>query len=63
MPKGKYGESYPGERMGGRKRGTPNKRSAPQLEPAIAGGMMPLEHLLKVMRDPRKLPRPTVTSS
>ena len=52
MPKGKRGGSYPGERRGGRKRGTPNKRSVAQLEAAVAGGLMPLEQLLKVMRDP-----------
>src|SRR6516162_7942868 len=52
MPKGKRGGSYPGQRRGGRKRGTPNKRSVAQLEAAVAGGLMPLEQLLKVMRDP-----------
>jgi len=52
MPKGKRGGSYPGEHRGGRKRGTLNKRSVAQLEAAVAGGIMPLEQLLKVMRDP-----------
>jgi len=52
MPNGKRGGSYPGERRGGRKRGTPNKRSVAQVETAAAGGLTPLEQLLKVMRDP-----------
>jgi len=44
--------SKPGERRGGRKRGTPNKRSIAQVEAAEAGGVMPLEYLLSILRDP-----------
>ena len=43
--------SKPGERRGGRRRGTPNRKSVAQVEAAAAGGLMPLEHLLAVMRD------------
>jgi hypothetical protein len=51
MNKGKRGGSYPGERRGGRKKGTPNKRGVAQLEAAVAGGILPLEFLLQIMRN------------
>jgi hypothetical protein len=44
--------SRPGERRGGRRKGTPNRKSVVQVEVAAAGGLMPLEHMLQVMRDP-----------
>jgi hypothetical protein len=46
--------SKPGERRGGRRKGTPNRKSVAQVEAAAAGGLMPLEHLLRVMRDPNE---------
>jgi hypothetical protein len=39
-----------GRKTGGRKRGTPNKRSVRQLQAAVAGGAMPLDFLLSVVR-------------
>jgi hypothetical protein len=44
--------SKPGERRGGRRKGTPNRKSVAQVEAAAAGGLMPLEHMLGVMCDP-----------
>ena len=42
----------PGERRGGRQKGTPNKRTAAQIEAAKAGaGELPLDYMLRVMRD------------
>lgn len=49
MPAG----SQPGERRGGRQKGTPNKRTTITHEEIRAGGEMPLERLLKRMRDPK----------
>ena len=46
--------SKPGERRGGRRKGTPNRKSLTQVEAAAAGGLMPLEHLLAVMRYPNE---------
>lgn len=43
--------SAPGERRGGRKKGTPNKRTAEQREQVAASGLTPLEYMLSVMRD------------
>jgi hypothetical protein len=40
-----------GRKTGGRKKGTPNKRLKPDREAAEAGGVMPLEVMLTVMRD------------
>jgi hypothetical protein len=37
----------------GRKRGSRNKRKAAELEKLAAGGEMPLDYLLRVMRDPK----------
>lgn len=41
----------PGERRGGRKKGTPNKKTADLLDKIIGSGMTPLEFLVKVMRE------------
>jgi hypothetical protein len=46
MPAG----SKPGERRGGRKPGTPNKRDAALRDKLEAGGLMPLEVMLNIMR-------------
>jgi hypothetical protein len=48
--------SNPGERRGGRKKGTPNRASAARERYAQASGLTPLEYLLRIMRNP-KLPR------
>jgi len=47
MPRG----AAPGERRGGRAKGTRNKKNAEQVEAIAASGMTPLEFLLSVMRD------------
>jgi hypothetical protein len=54
--------SRPGERRGGRKKGTPNRRTAALktaeqtlaagVNDARAGGLEPLDYLLSIMRDP-----------
>lgn len=44
--------SKPGEYRGGRKRGTPNKKNAAAVEMAKRGGIMPLEYMLGLMRQP-----------
>jgi len=41
-------------KTGGRKKGTPNKRSVVQRVRAIKGGILPLDYMLKVMRSPIK---------
>lgn len=46
--------SAPGERRGGRQKGTPNKASAEREKQIAASGMTPLDFMLKVMRDRRK---------
>lgn len=43
--------SKPGERRGGRAKGTPNKRTAEALEAVRATGMTPLEYLTSVYQD------------
>jgi hypothetical protein len=43
--------SKPGERRGGRKPGTPNRRTAELQEHVAATGDTPLDYLLRVMRD------------
>ena len=43
--------SAPGERRGGRQKGTLNKRTAEMLAEIEAGGEMPLAYMLRVMRD------------
>jgi len=47
MPRG----ASPGERRGGRQRGTPNKRTQEQIARVRETGITPLEYLLQVMRD------------
>src|SRR6516225_1436481 len=47
MPRG----SAPGERRGGRQKGTLNKRTTEMLAEIEAGGEMPLAYMLRVMRD------------
>ena len=42
--------SKPGERRGGRQKGTPNKRDAALREKLAAAGLLPLDVLLSVMR-------------
>ena len=48
MPRG----SQPGERRGGRKSGTPNKKTTEMQADIAAGGELPLGYMLRVMRDP-----------
>lgn len=48
MPRG----SKPGERRGGRKKGTPNKSTVARAEELAAGGELPRDYMLRVMRDP-----------
>lgn len=43
--------SKPGERRGGRKKGTPNKATALREREIARGGQTPLEYMLKVMRN------------
>lgn len=43
--------SAPGERRGGRKKGTPNKASAAKEALIAASGLTPLEYMLTVLRD------------
>jgi hypothetical protein len=50
-----------GRKTGGRKKGTPNKRTsvlAAKTEAAVAGpeGEMPLDYMIRVMRDPTTEP-------
>lgn len=44
--------SKPGERRGGRVKGTPNKKTAEQIEAVKATGMTPLEYLTSVYQNP-----------
>src|SRR5688500_12205480 len=44
------GGSRPGERRGGRQRGTPNRKTAAFLAEVEAGGVTPLDVLLRTMR-------------
>jgi hypothetical protein len=46
------GGSKPGERRGGRQKGTPNKRTLAEKEALAASGLTPLQHMLNVLRDP-----------
>ena len=48
MPRG----SAPGERRGGRSKGTPNSKTATRKAEIAAGGELPLDYMLRVMRDP-----------
>lgn len=53
MPRG---GSQPGERRGGRQKGTPNKATAAREAAIRASGLTPLEYMLKIMRDRRAEP-------
>jgi hypothetical protein len=41
-----------GKKTGGRRKGTPNRRTAELRAEMAASGEMPLDHLLRVMRSP-----------
>lgn len=41
-----------GAKTGGRRKGTPNKRKASERAAMKAAGEMPLDYMLRVMRDP-----------
>jgi hypothetical protein len=41
-----------GKKTGGRIKGTPNKDRAAIIQKAAEGGEMPLDYMLRVMRDP-----------
>jgi hypothetical protein len=43
--------SQPGERRGGRQQGTPNKSTLVKAAELAAGGELPLDYMLRVMRD------------
>ena len=43
--------SSPGERRGGRRKGTPNRATAAKAAEIAASGMTPLDYMLAVMRD------------
>jgi hypothetical protein len=53
MPRG----SQPGERRGGRRKGTPNKAAAARQAAISASGLTPLDYLLSLMRDETADPR------
>ena len=52
MPRG----PLPGERRGGRAKGTPNRRTQEQIRAIAESGMTPLQYLISVMRDERAAP-------
>jgi hypothetical protein len=41
-------------KLGGRKKGTPNKATAKKAEEIAASGLTPLEYMLQIMRDERQ---------
>ena len=43
--------SKPGERRGGRKKGTPNSKTAEMQAKVAESGITPLDYMLSVMRD------------
>lgn len=45
------GGSKPGERRGGRQKGTPNKRTLAEREAIKASGLMPLDFMLDMLRN------------
>lgn len=51
MPRG----AHPGERRGGRSKGTRNKRTEAQAAAIAEAGVTPLEYLISIMRDPKAL--------
>jgi hypothetical protein len=44
------------QKTGGRKKGTPNKKTAALRAKVATEGITPLEHMLKIMRDPNADP-------
>jgi hypothetical protein len=46
--------SKPGERRGGRKKGTPNKATVAKAAAVAASGVTPLDFMLSVLRDETK---------
>lgn len=48
--------SAPGERRGGRAKGTPNKATAAKAEEVAASGLTPLDYMLNVLRDETEAP-------
>jgi hypothetical protein len=50
VAKNSYRGSKPGERRGGRKKGTPNKKTAEMIRAVQESGITPLDFMLQVMR-------------
>lgn len=50
IAKGSRGGSKPGERRGGRQKGTPNKKTAEAIKAIEESGVTPLQFLLDIMR-------------
>jgi hypothetical protein len=48
--------SKPGERRGGRKKGTPNKVTLQKAAEIAASGLTPLDYMLSVLRDEEQPP-------
>jgi hypothetical protein len=48
------GGSEPGERRGGRQKGTKNKATLQREQKLAESGLLPLDFLLRVMRNPRR---------
>lgn len=48
--------SKPGERRGGRKKGTPNKATAKREAEITASGLTPLDYMLNMLRDKDAVP-------
>ena len=44
----------PGERRGGRQKGTPNKATAARQAEIAKSGQTPLDYMLNIMRDPKQ---------
>jgi hypothetical protein len=45
-----------GKKTGGRRKGTPNRRTAEMRAEMAASGEMPLDYMLRIMRDPTTQP-------
>jgi hypothetical protein len=52
MPRG----SKPGERRGGRQKGSLNKKTLLQQKAVEATGVTPLDFMIQIMRDPKSTP-------
>ena len=50
VAKGSRGGSKPGERRGGRQRGTPNRKTAETVKAIEESGLTPLQFMLDIMR-------------